>query len=470
MALSTAQTITNASEVLKVFYLPAIQESMNHDTPLADILENNYEDVSGSTAKIETHIGRSTGRGARNDIEALPTANRQKYQTMNVPMKYYYGRITVSGPTIAATRDERGSYIRALDAEISGIVDDAKKEKNRQMWGCGAGIVGRWNSGTSTSIVLQKAYTGANCSGTNNLGAFGSTLGAKYFKDGFVDGSAVVISGMSSAATKEFTVDATDISVSAVAESTGYDTITCTDASVSEAAGTFYVRPLGLGTPGSTASPIRKEMMGLRGIVDNIDLDEIYMRDGTNADGGGSVVADTLQGLAVGSYPHWKAVVSTHPSGRYAAQRSLSFMLMQKVFDAVERNVGMEDGMSGPNVMFTTRAIRREYFDLCASDRRYINTIDFDGGGNWKGLEYNGIPILVDNDAIDGEIYFLTTQHLSKYRMSDWSWMQKDGAVLSRISGYDAYEAILYIYEELGCKRRNSQGVLCDIAYEDELS
>jgi len=50
--------------------------------------------------------------------------------------------------------------------------------------------------------------------------------------------------------------------------------------------------------------------------------------------------------------------------------------------------------------------------------------------------------------------------------MADYDWMQKDGAILSRISGYDAYEAVIYRYAELGCTRRNSQGVLCDLDYE----
>jgi hypothetical protein len=49
--------------------------------------------------------------------------------------------------------------------------------------------------------------------------------------------------------------------------------------------------------------------------------------------------------------------------------------------------------------------------------------------------------------------------------MSDYDWMTKDGAILSRITGYDAYEAVLFRYSELGTKRRNSQGVITDLSY-----
>ncbi len=153
--------------------------------------------------------------------------------------------------------------------------------------------------------------------------------------------------------------------------------------------------------------------------------------------------------------------MDTHSAGRYGGQRAISDKLMNKMFDTIEKKAGKD---YGPNVVFTTRAIRREIIELWQADRRFVNTMELDGG--WKGLEFNGIPILVDNDAIDGEIYFLTTRDLQIYRMSDYDWMSKDGAILSRISGYDAYEAVLFRYAELGVKRRNTQGVICDVSYE----
>lgn len=47
---STAAILSNYDEVLKTFYLPAIQEQLNHETFLADKLETNEEDVSGKNA------------------------------------------------------------------------------------------------------------------------------------------------------------------------------------------------------------------------------------------------------------------------------------------------------------------------------------------------------------------------------------------------------------------------------------
>lgn len=452
----TTATLSNYDEVLKTFYLPAIQEQLNHDTILGDLIDVNEEDVSGKEATIEMHYGKTTGIGARGDMEALPAANYQKFKQATVPMQYNYGRIQISGPTIAATRDERGAYAKVLDTEIKGVVRDLKKDINRQLWGAGHGLLARWRGGATTTITLQKKYRGNSAGGDG----FGSTFGAKYMDIG--DPLTPVVATISSATTGIYVVDATNIAPTAIVTTNAdYDTLTCTNADVTEAVGTFYVQfnnaIANLGADGAAAGVNRKEMMGLRGIVTDTDLDNVSFNNGTYT---GLTVNDPLQGLAVSTYDWFKATVDSHASGRYAGQRALTLNLMDKMFDSVEEKAGQN---YGPDLILTTRALRREYLDLCRADRRFVNSMTLDGG--WKAIDYNGIPLTVDNDAIDGEIYFLTTKDLALYRMSDYDWMSKDGAILSRVSGYDAYEAVLFRYAELGCSRRNSQGVITDLSY-----
>ena len=452
---TNAAVLSTMEQLLKRFYLPAMQDQLNNDSVLKMMLETNEKDVAGKEATIEHHYGRSSGTFAIPDGAALGDANYQKYKTSVVPMKYNYGRVAFSGPTIKASRSEKGSYGRVIPTEIKGIVKDVGRETNRQLWGCGYGILARWISGDTTSHVLQKKYTG-NATAPD---AFGSTFGAKYFED---NGSAYpsYIASVSTTVTVT-AVGAVDINVSAITEGTTTDTITCTNGSVTEAAGTFWTRPNnspGAMTSESAAGLGRREMMGLRGIVTNEDLDQIAW---TNAGTGiGFVVNDPLQGLATGSYSWWVANVDSSAT-RYGTQRALTFDLIQKMFDKIEIKAGK--GV-GPNVMLTSHALKRRYLDLCQADRREVNTMKLDRG--FEALDFNGIPFTADRDAIDGEIYFLTTSDLAIYRMSDYEWMDMDGNVLSRISGYDAYEAVLYRYAELGCVRRNSQGVLCDLAYD----
>lgn len=464
-----ATSLSNYDEVLKTFYLPAIQEQLNHDTILADKIEINEEDVSGKDFTIECHYGRNTGIGARADGGAMPTAGYQKHKTMVVPMKYQYGRVNFTGPTIAATRDAKGAYARVIDTEVTGIVQDFKKEMNRQYWGCGYGILARWSSGSTTSstatVYVQKAYRG----NAAEPAAFGSTFGAKYLEEmgnlGLADitFSTNVVTVI--AIDASFDTTSTLISVTDRTTSTTKDSFTNTTASANAAiAGDFFIRPGNLtavaAVAATTLGGARLESMGLRGIVTNTDLDDIAFADGTGT-GFTSTHTDPLQSLAIGSYGWWKANVDAHPSGRYAGQRALTLKMMQKMFDTVEEKAGKD---YGPDMILTTRALRREYVELCTADRIAVNEMALDGG--WSAISYNGVPFTVDNDAIDGEIYFLTLKEMAQYRMSDYDWMQKDGAILHRISGYDAYEAILYRYAELGCRRRNNQGVICDLAYE----
>ena len=453
-------SLSNYDEALKVFYLPAIQDQLNNDTILSTVIDTNETDVSGKSATIECHHGRSSGTGARADGGALPTAGYQQFQTATVPMRYNYGRVNFTGPTIAATRDERGSYARVIDTEIRGIVNDLKQEVNRQLHGCGYGVLARWYSGASGNEVVQKAYRGHSTAGGDG---FGSTFGAKYLTENgaacwFVDSSQAgsVVVGM--------TLGASSVAVTDFTSGTSTDTLACSNKST-PTAGTYLARPLSVTDidASTAAGGVCREMMGIHGICAEQDLDDLALFDGatdwnTNR---GMTTADGLQGLAVGSYSWWKANVDKASStARYQSQRALTFRLMQKMFDQVEEKAGRN---YGPDLIMTTRAIRREYLELCRADRRAVNKMDLDGG--WSALDYNGVPLVVDNDAIDGDMYFLTTKDLNIYRMSDYDWMERDGAILSRLSGYDAYEAVLFRYAELGCTRRNTQGVLCDLNY-----
>lgn len=457
MSTGDYANLEHYDEVLKTYYLPGIRDYLNHDTILSDIIEVNTKDISGKDATIENHYGRSTGTGAVADGGALPTAGYQKFKKSTVPMKKIYGRIEFTGPTIAATRDEKGAYAKVIDVEVKGIINDLKKEANRMHWGCGYGILARgYSAYASPSVVVQKHY----CSGGDFGYGFGSAFGAKYLNTQRPDAYDVTPSSISSASSGSFTVGSTDVAVTAVTKGASYDTLTCTDPSTSEVAGQFYVRKQGLGTAAASGAH-RIEPMGLRGLIADTDLDNIAITsDGEVTTGLSTALTDSLQGLAVATYPWFVAITDKHSSGRYQGQRSLTKPLMQTMFDMVEEAAGKD---YGPNLILTTRAIRREYLELCQATNTTVNTMKLDGG--WEALDYNGVPFTVDNDAIDGEIYFLTTKDLQMFVMSDYNWMEKDGSVLSRITGYDVYEAVLFRYEEFGVTNRAVQGVLCDLAY-----
>lgn len=170
-----------------------------------------------------------------------------------------------------------------------------------------------------------------------------------------------------------------------------------------------------------------------------------------------SIISDTgtLYNINPATEPVWKAVVD-HNSG---VNRALSEGLMILMADNIRANGG------STTAIFSNLGVRRAYFNLLVQQRQYTNTKTFDGG--FSGLTFttdNGdIPVVVDIDAPKNTLYFVNEKELTLYRESDWSWMNRDGSMWQRVTGYDAYEATMFQYSEIGCHRRNSQGVIKDI-------
>ena len=159
-----------------------------------------------------------------------------------------------------------------------------------------------------------------------------------------------------------------------------------------------------------------------------------------------------LQGLDPATYAWWKANVLDNGG----TARAITETLIQQAQDTTET---ASDG--SVKLVLTSYGVRRAYQALLTAQRQFMNTLDLKGGR--KALDFNGMPMVADKDAPTGKLFLLDTDYLSIYQLSDFEWMDQDGAVLSRVSGKDAYEAILFRYLELGCSARNAQTVLADI-------
>jgi hypothetical protein len=120
-------------------------------------------------------------------------------------------------------------------------------------------------------------------------------------------------------------------------------------------------------------------------------------------------------------------------------------------------------------VMFASLGVRRAYFNLLVQQRRYNDTVEFEGG--FKGLKFatdNGdIPLISDFDCPPGHLWFMNEKQLKLYQAGDWGFMNRDGSMWYRVSDTDgrkdAYGADLYKYCELGTHQRNSHGVMTDL-------
>ena len=388
-----ATTLTTLDAILKNQYIGPIRDQLNNSSVLYSRLEKNSDSVVGKNFTIPLHYGRNEGVGARGEGNALPTAGNQAYKECIVPMRYQYGRIRLTGPTMKAARSNEGAFIRAVDSEMRGLEKDMKASMNRQAFGDGTGLL---------------ATVAASGSGTSTV---------------VVDSTAKLRVGMPIDIIVKTTGAATaGVAGTSVASITDTTTFTITDALAGTPAATYGVY---------IAGSRNNEMMGLSGIV--------------------STTA-TLQGLDVANYPWWKATVLAN-SG---SNRAISDTLLQTAIDTLEAN---SSGMC--TAMYTSFGVRRAYQALLTATKQLVNTQELKGG--YKAITYNDLPIIADKDAPANKIFVVDEDELQVFRLGDFDWMQEDGAILSRVSGYDAYEAVLYVYQELGTTMRNAHVLISDV-------
>lgn len=80
--------------------------------------------------------------------------------------------------------------------------------------------------------------------------------------------------------------------------------------------------------------------------------------------------------------------------------------------------------------------------------------------GGYEEMKFGKSALVRDKFAPEKTMDFLSTQSLKLCRLSDWDWMDKDGAILSRVSGKAAYEATLVMYGDIACDKPISNGRL----------
>lgn len=135
--------------------------------------------------------------------------------------------------------------------------------------------------------------------------------------------------------------------------------------------------------------------------------------------------------------------------------RSISETLMQQAFDAPSEN---SDGEV--TLIIGGYGVRRAYQSLLTSLKRYVNTMDLEGG--FTALEYNGKPFTVDKDAPPNTIFFIDENHLTLYELAKPQWMEEDGKIL-KWDGGTGYKAVFEYFSELGTDLRAAHAVLKDI-------
>lgn len=416
-----AASLSTVDAILKDDYKDFL-DNLNEANFILSQVETRKDTVQGRIARHAVHLGRSSGVGARAENGTLPTAGNQSYATVPVPVRYVYGRIQLSGPTIRQAVSDRGAFIDALDAEMEGIKKDAMKDVNRQLWGTSNGVIAQCGTtSNSTTVVLA------------------STTGSTALRQLFFDGGMVVDIGTVAAPT---TV-ASARTVTSVDETN--KTIAISGAAVTTTSSHYVFRSGAGGASSNTGQPGdgQVELTGLQTIVDDTAV---------------------LHTINPSSQPKWKAYVNANGG----TNRSITESLITGSIMKTLTNSGKK-----PSLLVSAEGVNLAISNLLLSLKRNMEQTQLKGG--YAGIQFYSpsvsgkgdeapTALYADFDCPNNRLYGINPEVLVFHQVGDgFQFMDLDGAVMNRKPDLDAYEATLYMYGELACKQRNAHFVIKDI-------
>lgn len=414
-------TLSTVDAILKDDYKEYL-DNLNEANFILSQVETRKDTVQGRIARHAVHLGRSSGVGARAESGTLPTAGQQGYATVPVPVRYIYGRIQLSGPTIKQAVTDRGAFIDALDAEMEGIKKDAMKDVNRQLWGTSNGVIAQCGTTSSSTTVVLASSTG-------------TTALRQLFFDG---GMVVDIGTVASPATV-----ASARTVTAVDETN--KTITISGAGISTTSSHFVFRAGAGGASNNSGQPGdgQIELTGLQTIVDDTAI---------------------LHTINPSSQPKWKSYVNSNSGTNRSVTESLITGSIMKVLT----NSGKK-----PSLLVSAEGVNLAISNLLLSLKRNMEQTQLKGG--YAGIQFYSpsvsgkgdeapTALYADFDCPNNRLYGINPEVLVFHQVGDgFQFMDLDGAVMNRKPDQDAYEATLYMYGELACKQRNAHFVIKDL-------
>ena len=160
--------INSITPILKERYTPRIVEQLENFTEFTKRLTKSSDNISsefgGKYVYFPIHVGRNSGIGSRFEDEVLPSAGQQKYDGGRIRMKYSYGSIRVTGPSVALSDENPKAFAKVITEETDGVIRDIGRDFNRQLFGNGNGALGYFSAGSAgaTATVARARNIGVD--------------------------------------------------------------------------------------------------------------------------------------------------------------------------------------------------------------------------------------------------------------------------------------------------------------------
>lgn len=158
------------------------------------------------------------------------------------------------------------------------------------------------------------------------------------------------------------------------------------------------------------------------------------------------LASGTYGGINSATYSWWQAHVDS-------TSETLSLSDMRTAF-----NTPSKGGTDSPDLIVTTQTLFEKYESLLTStiQMRSEKTKKL-GDAGFQALEFKGVPIVWDEDATSGQMYFLNTDHMKLVIHKDANFETTD---FVKPENQDAMVAQILFMGNLTCDRRKAFGLL----------
>lgn len=403
MAFTGASVASTLSGVLKDVYLGSVVEQLNNEVLIPQRIGRETQEFSGNQVVLSVHRQRSAGVFARGENVQFANPGAQLYAKPVFDIKALYGRVRITGLGKVKTANQAGAFLRVLEGEVNGMRNDLKMDLARQLYGDGTARICSANAAASTTVDIRPIAGG----GTNT---------AEPLRKGEIYvGMIIDVGTLANPVVRAAGLDVQNVDI-ANAQITVSSAITATS-------GTDFIFRQG----NAAASSVSYEIAGLQQIL--------------------PTAANTFGGIdaSAAGNSYWDNL-------RINAAGALTLDLMTQAVNTVTVSGGDTSGM------ISSPGIQRALFNLLQPQVRYQEPTTIHGG--FKALDYFGQPFIADRQAPFGKVFFLDEKFLKMFDTGDWSWLDEDGNILKWVVGFDAWEAVLAKYCNLGVSRRNTQLLL----------
>ena len=398
---------TAYESILKeVWTSKTLEEQLYQGNPFLEAMEKRKPAIQiGDTAQTPIHTGRSGGYSVKpRNGGTLNAADSQKVNAASWVWTNHYFQIQIESSTIDETANNSLAAAEVVDTEVTGAVDDMRKQITRQFVGGDgtARIAPVTADGTDTITLAGDGYD-ALVRGWLGIGSI-------------VDiGTATdQVSGVGSASITAVDIDPTTptITLDATVTSGGDDFISIAGA-----------------------------------------------RDGTTsyeANGLANIVSQELAvgGIAVADVPNWAAADVDNTS------QDLSLAAIASLQEGVFQQTG-----KSPDWVVTSPKQQSAFYLLIQPQVRFAGDNKL-GAGNVGGAIWNGLQVDAQPDVLDRDWWTLTKADLFTVSTSGPVWLPQHyggSGILAWVQGATCLASAASYRVQLACSRRNSHAALTNL-------